>query len=237
MTQIDHKKAFILAGGKGTRLYPLTKDIPKPMIQLQDKPLLEHVIDLFKKYSINDLVISIRHKGEQIKEHFGDGEKFGVNVTYIEEKEPLGTGGPLKLAQHLLKETFVMCNADELKDINLSEMYLFHKKHGGLATLALTSVENPSDYGVPKMNGNQIQEFIEKPKDASYGNKISAGLYILEPKIISMISEGNVSIERAVFPKLAEQGKLFGYHFTGQWFDTGTPERYQKAIKEWKGLS
>lgn len=230
------KKAFILAGGKGTRLMPLTKELPKPMIPLHDKPLLEHVIGLFKKHGINDIIISLGYKGDKIKQHFGDGKKFGLTINYVEEKEPLGTAGPLKLAEHLLTETFVMCNADELKNINLIAMFASHKENNARGTLALTTVENPSDYGVARMDGNKITEFIEKPKDPAVGNLISAGLYILEPDVIKLVPNGPASIERDVFPKLAAEGKLFGYPFSGQWFDTGTLQRYEKAINEWKDL-
>lgn len=230
------KKAFVLAGGKGTRLSPITKELPKPMIPLQGKPLLEHVVDLFKKHGITEIIISLGYKGEKIKDFFGDGKKFGVSIVYVEEVRPLGTAGPLKLAQAYLTETFVMCNADELKDIDLVDLFLFHKEHKGLCTIALTTVENPSDYGVARMQGSQIKEFVEKPKDVSIGNLINAGLYLLEPEIIKLIGDGMVSIERDIFPKLALEGKLFGYPFSGQWFDTGTLERYEKAINEWKGL-
>ncbi|MBI4142136.1 nucleotidyltransferase family protein [Candidatus Woesearchaeota archaeon] len=230
------KKAFVLAGGKGTRLAPLTKELPKPLIPLHDKPLLEHVIDLFKKYGINDMIISIGYKGDKIKQYFGDGKKFGINISYVEEQEPLGTAGPLKLAEKFLTETFVMCNADELKNINLVDMFVAHKENKAKATLALTTVENPSDYGVARMDGNKITEFVEKPKDPNVGNLISAGLYILEPEIIKLVLNGPCSIERDVFPKIAAEGKLFGYPFSGQWFDTGTLQRYEKAINEWKDL-
>lgn len=231
------RKAFILAGGRGTRLKPITDEIPKPLIPVQGKPVVEHCIDLLKKYGIKDIILSIGYKAEKIKKYFGDGSSFGVNITYVEETNQLGTGGPLRLAKKHLTETFVMCNADELKNIDLIDMYLFHKENNSLGTIALTTVEDPSHYGVAKLKGNQILEFIEKPaKENSPSNLISAGLYILEPQIIDLISEDVASIERDVFPKLAQQGKLFGYPFEGQWFDTGTLERYEKAIKGWKGL-
>jgi NDP-sugar pyrophosphorylase family protein len=232
------KKAFILAGGKGTRLRPITHEIPKPMIPVQGRPILEHVINLFKKYDIRDIIISIGYKGEKIKEYFGDGAKFGIKITYIEETEPLGTAGPLLLAKDLLKETFVMTNADELKDIDLDDMYNFHKANKAMATIALTTVKDPSAYGVAKLRGSKIVEFVEKPKlEEAPSNLINAGLYILEPEVISMVPKRKdvVKIETEVFPKIAKAEKLYGYHFEGQWFDTGTPERYEQAIHEWKG--
>ncbi|RME54295.1 nucleotidyltransferase family protein [Candidatus Woesearchaeota archaeon] len=229
------KKGLILAGGKGTRFKPITDEIPKPMIPLQGKPIIQHTIDLMKKFGIRDIYISLGYKAEKFKEYFGDGSKFGVKITYLEEDEPLGTAGPLKLAKQYLTETFVMCNADELKDIDLIDMYLFHKENNAKATIALTTVNDPSAYGVAKMQGNKILEFIEKPKDPP-SNLINAGLYILEPEVIDMVGEGFCMIEKEIFPKIAEEKRLFGYHFTGQWYDTGNLERYAKALKEWKGL-
>lgn len=231
------KKAFILAGGRGTRLKPITDEIPKPLIPVQGKPVLEHCIDLLKKYGITEIIISVGYKADNIKEYFGDGRKFGVSIIYVEEQKPLGTAGPLKLAQEFLKETFVMCNADELKNVDLVDMYMLHKENNSLGTIALTTVEDPSSYGVAKLKGNQILDFIEKPsKEEAPSNLISAGLYILEPEILKYLPEEIGSLERDIFPKLAKEGKLFGYHFEGQWFDTGTLERYEKAINGWKGL-
>lgn len=232
------KKALILAGGKGSRLKPITDEIPKPLIPLQEKPIMQHTIDLFKKFNIKDIILSIGYKGEKIKEYFGNGKKFGVNITYVEENEPLGTAGPLRLAKDMLTDTFVMCNADELKNIDLMDMYLFHKENKGLATIALTTVEDPSAYGVARLKGNRIMEFIEKPpKEKAPSKLINSGLYLLEPDVIDYVpKEGYAMLEKDVFPKIAAEGKLLGYPFSGQWFDTGTMERYEKAMKEWKGL-
>jgi len=235
------KTAFILAGGRGLRLRPLTEKLPKPLLRVQGKPMLEHVIDLMKKYGITELIISIGYLGDKIKEYFGDGSKFGVTIRYVEEDPnfPLGTAGPLKLAKKWLTKTFVMTNADELKNIDLEDMYRYHKEHKAMATIALTTVEDPSNYGVAKMLGSKIVEFVEKPKKGEApSNLINAGLYILEPELIKYVpaEKGDVKIEIQVFPVIAKMGKLFGYRFSGQWFDTGTPERYENAIKGWQGL-
>ncbi|MFA6888744.1 MAG: nucleotidyltransferase family protein [Candidatus Woesearchaeota archaeon] len=237
MDQSRPKIAFILAGGKGTRLRPITNEIPKPMMPLHDKPILQHALDLFKKYGITEIVMSIGYKGEKIKEYFGNGTRFGVNITYIEEIEPLGTAGPLNLARQYLTDTFVMCNADELKNIDLNEMYLFHKDNGAMATIALTTVPDPTQYGVAKLMGSKILEFIEKPAAGTApSNLINAGLYILEPSVLDSIPKGTSSIERDVFPTIATNGKLFGFPFSGQWFDTGTLERYEDAMQKWTDI-
>jgi NDP-sugar pyrophosphorylase family protein len=228
-------KAIILAGGKGTRLKPMTNFLPKPMLRIQDKPILEHNIDLLKRHGVKDIIISIGEKGDKIKEHFGDGSQFGVNLSYIEEDEPLGTAGPLNLLKGQINDTFILMNGDELKEIDLEDMFMFHRKNKSSATIALTTVEDPSSYGVAVMNGNKVMTFVEKPSKESAPSKlISAGLYILEPEVLKIIPEGYSMIENDVFPKLAGNDKLLGYIFSGQWFDTGTPERFAKAESEWR---
>lgn len=229
------KKALILCGGKGTRLRPITYEIPKALMPIKGKAMLEHLFDLLKKYGINDVILSVGYMKEKIKDHFGDGSKFGVRITYVEEEEPLGTAGPIRLAKNHLDETFIVSNGDELKDINIEEMFKMHKSNGALGTLALTTVENPSHYGVVKLDGMKILEFVEKPKKIE-SNLINAGFYILEPKVIKMIPDGFSSLEKDIFPKIAKKNKLFGFPFSGQWFDIGNIERYEKAIKEWKGI-
>lgn len=232
------KTAVILAGGKGTRLRPLTYEIPKALIPIHGKTLTEHIFDLFKKHDVKNIVLAVGHMKEKIKHHFGDGVRFGVNLQYIEENEPLGTAGPLKLGKSLLRETFIASNGDELKDIDIFEMYELHKQKRALATIALTTVEDPSRYGVARLSGSRILEFVEKPaKEKAPSNLINSGFYILEPEVIDMIPDGFAMLEKEVFPKLAAQGRLYGYPFSGQWFDTGDIERYERAIKEWKDLN
>jgi mannose-1-phosphate guanylyltransferase len=234
------KLGLILAGGKGTRLKPITDEIPKPLLPILGKPVIEYTLDLFKNFGITKVLLSIGYMGDKIKEHFGDGRKFGLEIIYIEEDKPQGTGGPLRLAKEHLTETFVMCNADELKDVDLEEMYSFHKENGAFGTIALTTVQDPSMYGVAKLQGNKILEFIEKPKkENAPSNLINSGLYILEPDVLSYVPDGEepVSIERDIFPQLASADKLFGYHFAGQWFDTGNFERFETARNQWHGFS
>jgi mannose-1-phosphate guanylyltransferase len=232
-------KAFILAGGKGTRLRPITYEIPKPLVPLQGKPILEHVIDLMRMYDVRDIILSIGYLGEKIKEYFHDEKRLGVKISFIEEQEELGTGGPLRLAKGYLKDTFVMVNGDNLINIDLHKMYQAHCENRATATIALTTVDDPSSYGVAVLEGNKIVKFIEKPKKEEAPSKlINTGLYILEPSVVDMVPEEGFSlIEKDVFPRIAEKGELYGYLFSGQWFDTGTPERYERALREWRGIS
>ena len=228
-------KGVILAGGDRT----LKKDdTPKSLIEVKGKPLIQHNIELFKKYGIKDILISVCYKKEQVKDALGDGKKFGVNLTYIEEKNGLGTAGPLKQAKSQLKETFVMCNADELKEIDLNDMLSFHHANKAMATVALTTVRDVSNYGVALLNGNKIMAFMEKPdKDNAPSKLINAGLYIIEPEVIDFIPEGFSRMEMDVFPKLASEEKLCGYPFGGQWFDIESHKDVKKADIEWRGLN
>ena len=231
-------KALILAGGVGTRLQPITFEVPKPLLTVHDRTLLEHLFDLFKKFGIKNIIISVGYKGDKIKEAIGNGRKYGVNVTYVEESKAMGTAGPIKMASSLLDETFIVSNADELKELDLIDMHRLHKEKKASATIALASVEDPSAYGVAKLQGNKILEFIEKPKkENAPSNLINSGIYILEPEVIEFIPKGFAMLEKDVFPKLAKEGKLYGYPFSGQWLNTGTMEFYEKAIKEWKDIA
>jgi len=230
-------KAVLLVGGKGTRLKPLTDKTPKALLEVQKKAVTEHIFDLLKKHGIRDIILCVGHLKDKIKEHFGDGSQFGINIIYIEENEPLGTAGPLKLAKKFLNDSFIVSNGDELKNINIPRMFRLHKRKDALATLALTTVEDPSHYGVARLDGSRIVEFIEKPKkEEAPSNLINAGFYILEPEVIDMIPDGFSMLEKDVFPKLAKLGRLRGFPFAGQWFDIGTIERYKLAEKQWKGV-
>ncbi|MBS3131995.1 NTP transferase domain-containing protein [Candidatus Woesearchaeota archaeon] len=231
------QKAVLLVGGKGTRLRPITNKIPKCMIDINGKTMLEHLFDLLKKYSIREIILSVGYLKEKVKEYYGDGSKFGVSIVYIEEDEPLGTAGPLKLAKRYLTGSFIVGNGDELKSLNIPRMFRLHKRKDAMATIALTSVSDPSQYGVARLSGSRIVEFVEKPKpkDAP-SNLINAGFYIMEPEVVNMIPDGFSMLEKDVFPKLAREGKLRGFPFAGQWFDMGTPERLESARKKWKGI-
>jgi len=232
------QKALILAGGKGTRLRPLTLKTPKALVDIQDQTMTEHLFDLFKKYGIRNMILSVNYLKEKIMNYFEDGSKFGVNIEYVEENEPLGTAGALRLLKGKLNGSFIVSNGDELKDINIPRMYRLHKRKNALVTIALTTVEDPSQYGVARLDGSRIVEFVEKPKkEDAPSNLINSGFYIIEPEVIDMVGPGFQMFETDIFPKIAEMGRLRGFPFSGQWFDTGNMERLEKARKLWKGLS
>jgi NDP-sugar pyrophosphorylase family protein len=233
------KKAFILAGGKGTRLRPITYEIPKPMVLIHGRPLLEHTLDLLKKYDIRDIVLSIGYMGDKIKEYFGNGSKLGIKITYVEENEPTGTAGALRLAKPLLDNcNFIMINGDNLYNIDYVELIQSSLTNASIATIALTTVADPSKFGVAKMKGNKIVDFVEKPTIENAPSKlINAGIYVFTSKIFEYIPNKHFSmIETEVFPELIKNDQFYGYIMEGQWLPAGTLEEYEQAIKEWKDV-
>lgn len=232
-------RAVILAGGLGTRLHPVTLEMPKPLLTVKRKPILNHLLDLFKKHGIDQSTILIN------KNHLEDYQwwqrryekEVPANLELVVEPEPLGTFGGLKIVKDKLTEPFILSNGDELKDFDLAALVRAHKENPAkpVATIALVEVENPSDYGVPVLEGNKIKEFLEKPAN-SPSNLISSGLYVIEPEIFNYAdwTRGFLMIEKDVFPKLAEAGKLAGYKLHNyRWFPCDTLEKWGKAIKHW----
>lgn len=228
-------QAVILAGGK----YSLTvdrKEIPTIMLEINGKPIIEHNIIMLKKQGIKEFIIAIGYKKELVKEYLGDGSNLGVEIKYIEEDVPLGTSGALKEASKYISGTFIVCNADELKKIDIKEMFSFHRKQGTLATIALTTTMDPENYGVVILNGNKVYSFVEKPKNNIPTNLINAGLYIFEPEVINEAPTGYGRLEEDVFPKLANKEECSGYVFYGEWQDVRTKEHLENAMKTWNKI-
>jgi len=234
-------KAIIIAGGKGTRLAPLTDTLPKALVPIDEQNLTEHVLEILKKHGITDVTLSLAHMSDKVKEYFENNKPEGVNLSYLEEKEPMGTAGPLLLLKqsgNIPDEDFLMLNGDNLYSMDISDMIEFHKKHPGLATVALHEVDDPSSFGVVDMDDTKIKRFVEKPiKEEAPSNKINSGYYVLSPEVFDYVPDGDrAMMEHDIFPQLAEAGLLHGYEGQGQWFDTGTPERYDRVKKEWRGV-
>ncbi|MBC7073889.1 NTP transferase domain-containing protein [Candidatus Parcubacteria bacterium] len=230
------EQAVILAGGKGVRWRPLTYQIPKALIPIKGKPILEIIIESLKNYSIKKIFVVIGTLGEKIKEYFGDGKKLGVKIYYVQDKKQKGTAPALKSVENFIKkETFLLWYVDELAEIDLSDFVNFHFEHKGIATMAISSISDPKGYGIVKMKGPKIVEFTEKPKKEKIKSYlVNAGIFVFEPEIFNYILPSTLSLEKEVFPKLVKEKKLFGYFFGGKWFDIGIPENYLKALKEWK---
>lgn len=225
-------KALLLAGGLGTRLRPLTEHLPKPMALVGNRPWLEHLLLNYKEQGIREFVVAVKHYRELIENHLGDGSRFGVRIDYAVEKELLGTAGAIKNAESLLSDRFLVVNADIVHHIDLAAALRYHENHGGLVTICLTEVEDPSHYGVvEQQDGGRIVRFVEKPSKAEApSNRINAGIYIMERRALDFVPAGKaVSIERETFPLLIEnEGGVYGHPIDGYWMDIGTTERYRQ---------
>lgn len=230
-------QAVILAGGKGTRLRPLTVYTPKPIVPVMNRPFLLYQIDILRKAGITDITLSLSYQPDKIEHVLGDGSDFGVNLRFITEPTPLGTGGAYRFAADEIRETTVVLNGDVLTDIDLAKLLEFHKRNRAEATIVLTPVEDPSRYGLVETNKDgQILRFLEKPKPediASIGiNTINAGIYVLEPSVLDLMPYAeNRSFEYDVFPELLKRkSNFFAYTMVGEyWRDIGTPESYFDA--------
>jgi len=228
-------QAVILSGGKGLNMRPFTFEMPKGLFPVGGKPILERMIELLRQSEIRDIIFSIGHLGEKIREHFGDGSKFGVKITYVMEEKEAGTAGALVLAKRYLKsDNFLVTHGDILIDLDVLDFISFHKEQGTIATIALTSVVDPSSFGEVVLNGTKIVRFIEKPeKGRQTSQLISSGFYIFNKDIFSYLPKDMPSFIEDIFPKLIEAKELSGFPFAGRWADIGTPLSYGRAIKEW----
>lgn len=224
-------KAVILAGGKGTRLRPYTKIFPKPLVPIDDKPVLEIIITKLAKNGFQDIILAVGHLSELIQTFFGDGSKFGVNIEYSREDEPLGTAGPLIMVKDKLTETFLMMNGDVLTSLDITDLIKFHQDHGAVATVALNRRKVEIDYGVVERDDQStITKWTEKP---TIENQVSMGIYILEPEALNCIPEGEPFDLPDLIRTLIENGKLVkGYLYDGFWLDLGKPEDYDRAMNE-----
>jgi len=227
---MERPKAVLLVGGLGTRLRPLTNDRPKSIVPVLNRPVLEHTIVYLKQYGIKDIIITLNYLPEVIEDYFGDGSKFGVNLAYFMEKEPRGTAGAVKNAESYLDSSFFVLNGDIFTDLDLDEMYAFHRKRKAQATIALSYVKDPSAFGVVDTEPDGlVKRFIEKPPPGTApSNWINAGTYILEPEVLAEIPPGiHHMFERGLFPHLVNTGKpVYGYPYKGYWLDMGTPAQY-----------
>jgi len=225
------KTAYLIAGGEGTRLRPLTLKTPKPMLDINGKPLVEHIIDHLMGLGIDRFFLSVNYKKEQIMDYFGKGGKKKIRIEYVVEDEPLGTAGGLNFVRDKIAEPFVMLNGDVLSRVDVSQLEQFHRGHGAIATLVLKDHPGEvSSLGVMRMDGDRILDFVEKPQGEPPSHLINAGFYLLDPEIFRYVPpEGRSMMEREVFPSVAREGNLYGMVYDGMWMDIGTPERLEEA--------
>jgi mannose-1-phosphate guanylyltransferase/phosphomannomutase len=226
-------KAVIMAGGFGTRIQPLTCNIPKPMVPLVNRPIMLHIVELLKKYQIADLVILLYHQPSVIKNFFRDGADFGVKITYVTPLEDMGTAGAVKCAEKFLDDRFLIISGDLLSDFNLKKVLDFHEEKQALATITLTSVKDPLQFGVVITDKERrIVQFLEKPGWGEViSDTINTGIYVLEPEIFKYIPAGeNFDFSQDLFPLLLKNNEpLFGLPVKGYWRDIGNTDSYREA--------
>ena len=229
-------KAVVLVGGEGTRLRPLTCNIPKPMLPLMNRPFIEHIVKLLASHGVDEIILSAGYKPQTFDAHLGDGADFGVKITYVTEASPLGTCGAVKNVAEYLDDTFIVCNGDILTDLNISQMIEYHRAKQSTVTIALTSVEDPTQYGlVPVDDKGRVTGFLEKPSwDEVTTDLVNAGTYVLEPDVLDKVNPGvHCSFERELFPELLEaNAPVFGMPTGAYWIDIGTPAKYLQAHKD-----
>jgi mannose-1-phosphate guanylyltransferase/phosphomannomutase len=222
-----------MAGGEGTRLRPLTSNQPKPMMPLANRPMMEHIVMLLQRHGFDDIVVTVAFMANNIRTYFGDGSEFGVRMVYATEESPLGTAGSVRNAMDELDERFLVISGDVLTDIDLSEIVAFHDRQGALATIGLTAVENPLEFGIVITNDDgAVERFLEKPTWGQvFSDTVNNGIFVLEPEIFDFIPPNRpVDFSAEVFPALLAQDKpLFGHVSEGYWEDVGTIEAYMRA--------
>jgi mannose-1-phosphate guanylyltransferase / phosphomannomutase len=226
-------KAVIMAGGEGTRLRPLTSNQPKPMIPLANRPMMEHIVKLLKHHGFDDIVVTVAFMANTIRNYFGDGSEFGVRMVYATEESPLGTAGSVRNAMDELDERFLVISGDVLTDIDLSEIVAAHEARGALATIGLTAVENPLEFGIViTREDGSIERFLEKPTWGQvFSDTVNNGIFVLEPRVFDFIPGGRpVDFSGEVFPEMLAKGEpIFGHVSGGYWEDVGTLEAYASA--------
>ncbi len=226
-------KAVIMAGGKGTRLKPLTCHLPKPMVPLLNRPCMEYIIDLLKKHGITEIAVTLQYLPQAVINHFGDGSDFGVKLHYFEEITPLGTAGSVKNAQSFLDETFLVISGDGLTDIDLDYVIDFHTQKQAQATLVLTRVEDPLEYGVVMTDTEgKISRFLEKPSWGEvFSDTVNTGIYVLDPTVLDNFALGEpFDFSKDLFPLLLnKRAPLYGCTVPGYWSDIGSLAQYRQT--------
>jgi NDP-sugar pyrophosphorylase family protein len=225
--------ALILAGGSNEGFK--NSSIHKSMHHVADKPILENIVHLLKKRGIKRFIFSCDLMSEQIMKHFSDGKKFDVDINYVISDEPKGRALAIKMARNYFDKTFLVWYGDTLCKFDLADMIRTHNDTKALATIALTTVSNPLNYGVVKMRGNRIINFVEKPqKRVAESFLVSSGIFLTEPEIFKYINSKMKSLELDLFPKLAKKNLLIGYPFEGTWLNVNNKEELKKAKAIWK---
>jgi mannose-1-phosphate guanylyltransferase/phosphomannomutase len=234
-------KAVIMAGGKGTRLRPLTSRQPKPMVPIVNIPCMEHIVNLLERHGFEDILVTLEFMPEVIQEYFGDGSRWDVRMEYSIEEEPLGTAGSVKFAEDKLTERFIIVSGDALTDADLRKVVDFHEERGAEVTLVVKQVDDPSEFGIVVVEDDErVTGFLEKPDEEEvFSYTANTGIYVLEPGVLRDIPEGQeYDFSEELFPSLLEEGRpVYGYVMEGYWEDIGNIEQYmgaQRAVLDGK---
>ncbi len=227
-------RAVLMAGGSGTRLRPLTCDLPKPMVPVLNRPIAEHIINLLKRHNITEIIATVHYLPDVMRDYFQDGKDFGVQMTYaVEEDQPLGTAGCVKNIAEWLDDTFLVISGDGITDFDLQEAIEFHKEKKSKATLILTRVPNPVEFGVVITDSEgSIKRFLEKPSSSEiFSDTVNTGTYILEPEVLNYLPENEESdFSKDLFPLLLDKGEpMYGYVAEGYWCDVGHLDACREA--------
>lgn len=230
-------KAMILAAGVGSRLDPLTRNIPKPMVPIVNKPVMEHIVERLVKSGIKDLIINVHYLGSQIMEYFGDGSKWGANITFSPEDELWGDAGSVKRCEEFFDEdTFLVVGGDDLTDVSFDRLIRFHKERRSLATIGLSLVDDPSEYGIALLNERgRVTRFLEKPKgEVIFSNSANTGVYVFDKEVLELIPKGvKYGFGHNLLPLLLEQkSRFYGYLTSSYWKDVGSLRQYHESHRD-----
>ena len=227
-------KAVVLAGGKGTRLAPYTQILPKPLMPIGNLPILEVLVRQMKHAGVDEVVITVGHLAELLRSYFKDGSRYGVNISYSMEEQPLGTAGPLSLIDGL-DGTFLVTNGDVLTTLPIADLVAYHKENGATATIAMHTREVKIDFGVIQVDGgNQVTGYIEKP---SYDYAVSMGIYVFDSRVLDHIPYNQyLDFPDLVLKLLAAGEKVLGYPYSGYWQDLGRADDYARANNEFDAM-
>lgn len=228
-------KAVILAGGKGARLAPYTKILPKPLMPIGDMPILEILLRQMKRAGVDEAILTVGHLAELLRAFFQNGERLGMKIYYSYEEQPLGTAGPLSLIQQPLEDTFLVTNGDVLTTLDLADLVRWHRESGAIATIAMHARKVKVDLGVLQhTDEHQITGYIEKP---TYDFHVSMGVYVFEPRVLQYIPHNQyLDFPNLVLKLIAAGEKVMGYPFDGYWQDLGRPDDYEQAVDEFESL-
>lgn len=230
-------KAMILAAGVGSRLDPLTRNLPKPLVPIVNRPVMEHIIQLLRKHGFNEIMVNLHYLGDQIEEYFGDGKKLGVQIHWSHEDQLWGDAGSVKRVEEFFKdETFIVVGGDDLADMDLTRLIKTHREKKALSTIALSLVDDPSEYGIVLMNEEgRITRFLEKPKgEVIFSNTANTGVYVFEPEIFDLIPRNTFYLfGKNFFPQMLEQKRaLYGHLTAAYWKDVGNLAIYQQTHQD-----